>query len=84
MYTKPVGEICKKHGLSHHFNADDSQLYLSCKRTRKVTREEAIRCVENCLNEIVDWMNRNMLKLNADKTELILFASQNNENMLKQ
>ena len=79
MYTKPVGEICKKHGLSHHFYADDSQLYLSFKPTSKITREEAIRRVENCLDEIVAWMNRNMLKLNADKTELILFFSQNNE-----
>ena len=79
MYTKPVGEICKKHGLSHHFYADDSQLYLSFKPTSKITQEEAIRRVENCLDEIVAWMNRNMLKLNADKTELILFFSQNNE-----
>jgi hypothetical protein len=31
MYTKPVGAICKRHGLLHHFYADDSQLYLSFK-----------------------------------------------------
>lgn len=79
MYTKPVGAICKKHGLSHHFYADDSQLYLSFKPTSVVTRTEAIRRVESCLNEIVSWMNNNMLKLNADKTEVIFFTSQNNE-----
>lgn len=79
MYTKPVGGICKKHGLSHHFYADDSQLYLSFKPTSVVSRAEAIRRVENCLKEIVTWMNENMLKLNADKTEVILFTSQNNE-----
>ena len=76
MYTKPVGEICKKHGLSY---ADESQLYLSLKSTGIVTRTEAIHRVENCLNKIVAWMNSNMLKLNTDKTELILFTSQNNE-----
>ena len=26
MYTKPVGAICDKHGLTHHFYADDGQL----------------------------------------------------------
>ena len=31
MYTKPVGLICKKYGLRHHFYADDSQLYISFK-----------------------------------------------------
>ena len=33
MYTKPVGDICRRHGLHHHFYADDSQLYLSFKHT---------------------------------------------------
>ena len=34
---------------------------------------------ENCLVEIVSWKNSNMLKINADKTEVIVFTSQKNE-----
>ena len=31
--------------------------------------------IELCVSEIREWMNPNMLKLNDDKTELIVFAS---------
>ena len=75
MYTKPVGTICRNHGLNHHFYADDSQLYLSFKPTDCVKVSDALRRVEGCLNDIVSWMHRYMLKLNADKTEVILFSS---------
>lgn len=78
MYTKPVGAICRKHGLSNHFYADDSQLYLAFKPVNKLSIQETIHRIEQCLDDIVMWMNTNMLKLNADKTELILFASENN------
>lgn len=79
MYTKPVGSICKKHGLKHHFYADDSQLYLSFEPTDDQSQLETIRRVEDCFNEIVQWMHINMLKLNADKTEVIVFCSKQKE-----
>ena len=78
MYTKPVGEICRKHGLNHHFYADDSQLYLSFDPVDNTSQTSILQRVESCLNDIVSWMNQNMLKLNADKTELILFSSKHN------
>ena len=56
--------------------ADDSQVYLLFKPTDCVTVSEALRRVEGCLNGIVLWMHRHMLKLNEDKTEVILFSSQ--------
>ena len=31
--------------------------------------------IELCVSEIRKWMNQNMLKLNDDKTELIVFTS---------
>ncbi len=79
MYTKPVGAICEKHGLRYHFYADDSQIYVSFKPTNTVSQKDALHHVENCLVEIVTWMNSNMLKINADKTEVIIFTSQRNE-----
>ena len=80
MYTKPVGAICRKHGLNTHFYADDSQLYLSFKPTNTTTLKNTINQVTNCLNDIIHWMNNNMLKLNSDKTELIVFTSDHNAN----
>ena len=29
MYTKPVSDIIQRHGLPHHSNADDTQLYMT-------------------------------------------------------
>ena len=55
MYTKPVGSICKNHGLSHHFYADDSQLYLSFKPTDNVAHTVALCLAGSCLNDIVAW-----------------------------
>ena len=31
--------------------------------------------IQLCVSEIREWMNQNMLKLNDDKTELIVFTS---------
>ena len=82
MYTKPVGTSCRRHDLDHHFYADDLHLYLSFKHNDNVSRDEAVRRVELCLNDIIHWMNHNMLKLNADKTELIVFTPKNHLNQI--
>ena len=74
MYTKPVGAICRKHNLKHHFYADDSQLYMAFEPREPMSRDEILQRIEACLNDIVSWMNKNFLKLNADKTEVIVFV----------
>ena len=79
MYTKPVGLICKNYGLRHHFYADDSQLYISFKPVDVLSKPETLRRVEMCLKEILIWKHKNMLKLNSDKTDMIVFASYKNE-----
>ena len=79
MYTKPVGLICKKYGLRNHFYAYDSQLYISFKPIDNLSKRETLHRVEMCLCEISIWMHTNMWKLNSDKTEMIVFASNKNE-----
>jgi hypothetical protein len=78
MYTKPVGVICRKHGLDNHFYADDSQLYMQFKPINDISIAETITRVTTCINEIIRWMNNNMLKINPAKTELIVFTSDRN------
>ena len=74
MYTKPVSDIFQRHGLSHHSYADDTQLYMTMDHSNNDWRDGLAR-IELCVSEIREWMNQNMLKLNDDKTELIVFAS---------
>jgi hypothetical protein len=74
MYTKRVGAICRKHKRQHHFYADDSQLYMTFKPREAISHYETLRRIEACLNDIILWMDNNFLKLNADKTEVIVFV----------
>ena len=75
LYTSPLGNIIKRHGLTYHFYADDSQLYIAFKPRDQISREEAIAKVEACTKDIKAWMTNNFLKLNGDKTELIIITS---------
>ena len=74
MYTKPVSDIIQRHGLSHHSYADDTQLYMTMDHSNNDWWDGLAR-IELCVSEIREWMNQNMLKLNDDKTELIVFKS---------
>ena len=74
MYTRPVGTIIQHHGLTYHCYADDAQLYISLRPTAH-NQKKAIAKMENCVNEIRKWMKLNLLKLNDEKTEFIVFSS---------
>ena len=74
MYTKPVSEIIQRHGLSHHSHADDTQLYMTMDHSNHNWRDGLAR-IQLCVSKIKEWMNQNMLKLNDDNTELIVFTS---------
>ena len=74
MYTKPVRDNIQRHGLSHHSYADDTQLYMTMDHSNNNWRYGLAR-IQLCVSEIREWMNQNMLKLNDDKTEIIVFTS---------
>ena len=74
MYTKPVSDIIQRHGLSHHSYADDTQLYMTMDHSNN-NWWDGLACIQLCVSEIRECMNQNMLKLNNDKTELIVFTS---------
>lgn len=78
MYSKPLGDIIRRYGLLYHFYADDTQLYVSFKPQNELAKSNALTLVEHCLTDIEKWMNENMLKLNSDKTEVMLFTSKHN------
>ena len=73
MYTKPVSDIIQRHRLSHHSYADDTQLYMAMDYSNNNWWDGLAR-IQLCVSEIREWMNQNMLKLNDDKTELIVFT----------
>ena len=69
LYTVPLGNIIRKHNLQYHFYADDTQLYL-CIEPSNVC--DLIFSIEQCIKDVKMWMHANKLKLNDDKTEVLL------------
>lgn len=72
IYTSPLGDIMRNHGISFHLYADDTQLYMSFEVNE---HEDVFKRMEKCITEIRIWMANSFLKLNDSKTEVIIFGT---------
>ena len=71
LYTRQLADLIDKFCIDYHFFADDSELY-SCLPTEPESAPSALRNVESCCRQIQIWMTKNKLKLNEQKTEVLL------------
>ena len=71
-YSSPLGEICRHHEIMYHLYADDTQLYLAFTADDQLDKTQQL---ENCIEEIKQWMSSNFLKMNESKTEFLLLSS---------
>ena len=71
-YTDEIPEIAAAHGVSVHMYADDTQLYLPFSLTMPECAQEAVIQIEDCIEDVRQWMTSNKLKLNDEKTELLI------------
>lgn len=71
IYLLPLGRIMRHHGIKFHCYADDTQLYISTKPSITTSPLE----LSSCLQDIKTWMTQNLLKLNSNKTEILLIGS---------
>ena len=80
LYTTPLNKIISSHKMvNYHFYADDTQLYIPLTPTNCTT---ALITLQECLADVQSWMTVNMLKLNPDKTEFILFGTKSQRDKL--
>ena len=75
IYTVPIGDICRRHQVEFHLYADDTQIYLSFRPSIPFSKHDCIARIKKCIEEIGIWMTQNLLKLNSDKMEFILFGT---------
>jgi hypothetical protein len=73
-YTSEIAKIAELHGVLIHLYADDTQLYISFDLTSAESTVIAVQQIEDCIQDIRNWMVQNKLKLNDDKTELIIIT----------
>ena len=74
MYTQPLVHIMRKFNILYHLYADDTQLYVSVYPNEL---PDLINRFEHCIAEVKAWMKVNKLKLNDEKTEVILLGNNN-------
>ena len=73
IYTYPLALIFSKHKVEYHSYADNTQVYFHGDNNVASLRH-AVHQLENCIFDIYDWMRRNALKLNEDKTEFVFLV----------
>ncbi len=65
----------RAHNIAYHFYADDSQIYLAFSRDSLGDQVEAFSRIEACADDVRTWMYQNKLKLNDDKTVLMVLGN---------
>ena len=74
IYMAPVAKFISKYNLMFHLYAHDTQIYLPVK-PHQTDVAAAVERIEVCVAKIRTWMSSNILTLNDDKTEVIIFGS---------
>ena len=72
MYGKPFSANIDSHSIIHHSFADDLQLHMSAPSDGI---SELLHSMQSCMSDVKAWETANMLRLNNNKTELMLVTS---------
>ena len=72
MYASTLGEVFEKLDILVMVYADDHALYSSCLDKETVSSTSAN--IEVCLKEVKEWMGRNRLMMNEEKTEFVVLG----------
>ena len=78
MYIKPLSAIIDSHSIIHHSFADDLQLQMSAPPGGI---SELLHSMQSCIGDVKVWASANMLKLNDNKTELMLVTSKRTKHL---
>ena len=69
--------------MGYHGYADDIQVYVKCDPSSQDSVDQAKCKLADAMKEVHAWMTLNRLKINQDKTELVVFAFKNHHHLLQ-
>ena len=75
LYSSKLFEIIKHHFPTVHCYADDTQVYISFCQNESLDQLNAAELLESCIDDIRAWMLHDNLKLNDEKTELLIIGT---------
>ena len=78
MYIKPLSAIIDSHTIIQHSFADNLQLQMSAPPD---IISELLYSMQSCISDVKVWATANMLKLNDNKTELMLVTSKRTKHL---
>ena len=70
LYMLPLSALIRKHNIEYHSYADDTQLYMAI----SPGDQRSIDSLVNCISDLNQWLSQNFLKLNQDKTEVLVIG----------
>ena len=72
LYIAPLQDVTARHNLNSLFYADDTQLYIAIDPANQAA---PLTALQTCMEDVMQWNTQNMLRSNAERTEVILFTS---------
>ena len=75
LYIVPIGDLLRSLDIDFHLYADDTQLYVTFKSNNSDDLIAAKLKIEECVCQLDEWLTMNKLKLNSDKTEILMFSA---------
>ena len=78
MYIKPLSAIIDSHSIIHLSFADDIQFHMSAPSDRI---SELLHSMQSCISDVKAWATANILKLNDNKTELMIVTSKRTKHL---
>jgi hypothetical protein len=72
IYTQPLQVVIEACDMFFHLYADDTQLYMAFNPKCPLSINNMKDKIEQCTANIGAWMNSHFLKLNGEKTELLV------------
>ena len=72
IYTHSLGKLLRQYNINYHFYADDTQLYIVFQPKDEGDIKNTVKHMEDVADVVRSWMSANMLKMNNQKTEVLV------------